>query len=246
MNLKNKDFDNYRDCLGFSPSPWGPPKKEEPSKNIEVNMQVNTQADVASLSWEGLQKTVSKCVACRLAKGRSNVVFGEGNPQARLMFIGEAPGADEDEQGMPFVGRSGQLLTKMIEAMGLSRKDIFIANVIKCRPPDNRNPQPDEIEKCGPFLFRQIEMINPEVIVVLGTFAAQTILETDQPISKMRGEFFNHPHVKRADGSYVKVMPTFHPAFCLRNPNMKKPVWEDLQKVMKELGLKLPPSETLR
>jgi DNA polymerase len=153
------------------------------------------------------------------------------------MFVGEGPGADEDEQGVPFVGRAGQLLTKMIEAMGISRNEVFIANVVKCRPPNNRNPEPDEIAECSPFLLRQVQLVSPKIIVALGTFASQTLLETDTPIGQLRGQYHQSQKLVQKDGSPIKIMPTFHPAFCLRNPNMKKPVWEDLQKVMTDLGL---------
>jgi uracil-DNA glycosylase family 4 len=177
-----------------------------------------------------LRDHIGDCTRCRLHQGRTHLVFGVGNPKAQLMFVGEAPGADEDASGVPFVGRAGQLLTKMIEAMGLTRSDIYIANIIKCRPPGNRPPEPDEILECIPFLKQQIETINPKVIVGLGKFAAQTLLQTEIPITKLRGEFHDY-------GS-AKLMPTYHPAYLLRNPNMKKAVWEDLQKVMKVLGLK--------
>ncbi len=178
---------------------------------------------------EGLRATIGDCTRCRLHTGRTNLVFGVGNPKAELMFVGEGPGADEDLKGEPFVGRAGQLLTKMIEAMKLTRSDIYIANIVKCRPPNNRNPEPDEIAECIPFLKKQIDIINPKVIVALGKFAAQTLLQTEIPITKLRGEFKSYGN--------TQVMPTYHPAFLLRNPNMKKPVWEDLQKVMKVLGL---------
>jgi uracil-DNA glycosylase len=166
-----------------------------------------------------------QCTRCKLhALGRKQVVFGAGNANADLMFVGEAPGADEDQQGEPFVGRAGQLLTKIIEAIGLAREDVYIANVIKCRPPGNRNPEPDEVATCEPFLFQQIEMIRPKVIVALGTFAAQCLLKTDTPISKMRGLVHEYR-------SGAKLIPTFHPAFLLRSPDRKRDVWEDMKKV---------------
>lgn len=179
---------------------------------------------------EELRAEIGDCTRCRLSKERTNLVFGVGNPNADLMFVGEGPGSEEDRQGIPFVGRAGQLLTKIIEAMGLKREDVYIANVVKCRPPNNRNPEPDEIKTCMPFLARQIEIIQPKVIVCLGTFAAQTLLATDEKISKLRGHFVEK------DG--VKILPTYHPAFLLRNPNMKKPVWEDMKKVMEVMELK--------
>ena len=167
---------------------------------------------------------IGDCTRCKLhTLGRSQVVFGVGNPQADLMFVGEAPGADEDVQGIPFVGRAGQLLTKIIEAIELKREDVYIANVIKCRPPGNRNPEPDEVETCEPFLFRQIYVIKPKVIVALGKFAAQALLRTDAPISRLRGRVFEYR------GS--KLIPTFHPAYLLRNPSSKREVWEDMKLV---------------
>ena len=164
------------------------------------------------------------CTRCRLHSGRTNLVFGVGNAEARLMFVGEGPGADEDAQGVPFVGRAGQKLTDIIRAMGFEREDVYIANVVKCRPPGNRNPEPDEIERCEPFLMRQIDVIKPAVIVALGKFAAQTLLGTSEPITKLRGEF-------RQVGTY-RVMPTFHPSYLLRNPSAKREVWEDMKRVM--------------
>ncbi len=165
------------------------------------------------------------CTRCKLhGLGRRQIVFGVGHPNADLMFVGEAPGADEDAQGEPFVGRAGQLLTKIIEAIGLTRADVYIANVIKCRPPGNRNPEPDEVATCEPFLARQIDAIQPRVIVALGTFAAHALLKTDAPISRLRG----HVHDFRG-GS--KLVPTFHPAFLLRSPDRKRDVWEDMKKV---------------
>ena len=167
---------------------------------------------------------IGDCTRCKLhTLGRTQVVFGVGNPDADLMFVGEAPGQDEDIQGIPFVGRAGQLLTKIIESIGLSRDDVYIANVIKCRPPQNRNPEPDEVETCEPFLFRQIEQIRPKVIVALGKFAAQTLLRTQDPISRLRGRVYEFRG--------AQLVPTFHPAFLLRNPSSKREVWEDMKKV---------------
>jgi DNA polymerase len=169
------------------------------------------------------------CTRCKLhTLGRTQVVFGVGNPDADLMFVGEAPGADEDLQGVPFVGRAGQLLTKIIEAIGLSRDDVYIANVIKCRPPQNRNPEPDEVQTCEPFLFRQIDVIKPRVIVALGKFGAQTLLRTLDPISRLRGRVFEYRG--------AKLVPTFHPAYLLRNPESKREVWEDMKLVKKLLA----------
>jgi DNA polymerase len=163
------------------------------------------------------------CSRCKLhTLGRRQVVFGVGSPQADLMFVGEAPGADEDIQGIPFVGRAGQLLTKIIEAIGLTRDDVYIANVIKCRPPQNRNPEQDEVDTCEPFLFQQIDVIKPKVIVALGTFAARTLLRTLDPISRLRGRVYDYRG--------AKLIPTFHPAYLLRNPSSKREVWEDMKK----------------
>jgi DNA polymerase len=182
-----------------------------------------------------IRDDLGDCTRCKLhAQGRQQVVFGVGNPDADLMFVGEAPGADEDVQGIPFVGRAGQLLTKMIGAMGFSRDDVYIANVIKCRPPGNRNPEPDEIATCQPFLFRQIAAVQPKVIVALGAFAARTLLETADPISRLRGRLY--------DFRGAKLIPTFHPSFLLRSPGYKREAWEDLQTAMRVLGRPLPPS----
>lgn len=168
------------------------------------------------------------CQRCKLhTLGRKQVVFGVGNPDADLMFVGEAPGADEDEQGEPFVGRAGQLLTKIIEAIGLTRGDVYIANIIKCRPPGNRNPEPDEVEQCEPFLFRQVETVKPKVIVALGKFAAQSLLRTTDPITRLRGRSFNYRG--------ATLIPTFHPAYLLRNPSAKRDVWDDMKKVRRIL-----------
>jgi uracil-DNA glycosylase len=171
-----------------------------------------------------IREDIGECTRCKLhGMGRRQIVFGVGNPSADLMFVGEAPGGDEDIQGIPFVGRAGQLLTKIIEAIGLRREDVYIANVIKCRPPENRNPEPDEVETCEPFLFRQIDVIKPKVIVALGTFAAKALLKTQDPISRLRGRVYNYRG--------AKLLPTFHPAFLLRSPERKRDVWEDMKKV---------------
>jgi DNA polymerase len=176
-----------------------------------------------------IRADLSDCRRCQLADSRSNIVFGEGDEGARLVFVGEAPGFNEDQQGRPFVGAAGQLLTRIIGAMQLSREKVYICNILKCRPPGNRNPLPEEIQMCVPFLERQLRVIRPEVIVALGKFAAQTLLATDVPISRLRGRF----HEYRG----IKVMPTFHPAFLLHNPDRKRDVWVDMQKVMTLLGL---------
>jgi len=173
------------------------------------------------------------CQRCKLCSTRTHIVFGSGNPKAKLMFIGEGPGADEDLQGLPFVGKAGELLTKMISAMKLSREEVYIANIVKCRPPNNRPPQEDEIAACQAFLLKQIEAIAPQVICALGSFAAQTLLKTQTRISDLRGKF--HDLNGSVTTPAIKVMPTFHPAYLLRNPAEKKKVWEDLQKIMQVL-----------
>jgi uracil-DNA glycosylase family 4 len=183
----------------------------------------------ASDDWTQLRDIALACTQCRLAKTRTQVVYGVGNPHADLMFIGEAPGKDEDLKGEPFVGRAGQLLTDIIKAMKLTRDDVYIANVIKCRPPENRNPEPDELDACRPFIKRQIEMVQPKVIVTLGKFALQSLTGRGYAVSAARGQWTEY------DG--IKVMPTYHPAYLLRTPSAKKDVWQDMKKVMAELGI---------
>jgi DNA polymerase len=179
------------------------------------------------LTLGDVKKELGDCQRCSLGRVRTNIVFGEGNPKAEIVFVGEAPGGDEDIQGRPFVGRAGQLLTRIIAAMGLKRSDVYICNILKCRPPGNRNPKPEEIAACEPFLIKQLEAINPRVICALGTFAAHTLLKTDVPITVLRGKF----HAYHG----IQLMPTYHPAYLLRNPGAKKQVWEDVQKIMKTL-----------
>jgi uracil-DNA glycosylase family 4 len=182
----------------------------------------------AAEALAAVRADIGDCTRCKLhTLGRRQIVFGVGNPQADLMFVGEAPGADEDVQGIPFVGRAGQLLTKIIEAIDLKREDVYIANVIKCRPPQNRNPEPDEVETCEPFLFQQIDIIKPKVIVALGKFAAQALLRTLDPISRLRGRVYAYRG--------AKLIPTFHPAYLLRNPSSKREVWEDMKLVKRLL-----------
>ena len=179
-------------------------------------------------SLDELRAAIGDCQRCKLAAGRTHLVFGIGNPHAKLMFIGEGPGRDEDLQGEPFVGRAGQLLTDIItKGMGLKRGDVYIANVVKCRPPENRNPEPDEVASCEPFLKRQIQLVRPKVIVALGKFAVQTLLQTKAPITQIRGRWHKY--------NGIKFMPTFHPAYLLRNPGDKKLVWEDIKKVIEEM-----------
>jgi len=185
-------------------------KKVLPSRS-----ETQTLADV--------RKELGDCKRCKLHRTRKTIVFGEGNEKAALMFIGEGPGYDEDVQGRPFVGKAGQLLTKIIESIDLSREEVYIANIIKCRPPQNRNPEPDEIESCNPFLMKQIRVIQPKIICALGTFSAQTLLQTDTKITALRGKLY--------DFEGIKVIPTYHPAFLLRNPEKKREVWEDMKKI---------------
>ena len=176
---------------------------------------------------EAVRSELGECTRCKLHGGRKQIVFGVGNPNASLVFVGEAPGADEDAQGEPFVGRAGQLLTKIIEAMGLKREDVYICNIIKCRPPNNRTPEADEILSCQPFLLKQLRAIQPKFICALGAPAAQTLLQTKESISRLRGKF--------VDFHGIPLLPTFHPAFLLRNPNEKKTVWEDMKLLMRRM-----------
>jgi DNA polymerase len=181
--------------------------------------------DVTTL--DSIRAEMGDCQRCKLAPKRTNLVFGSGNPDAELVFVGEAPGFDEDQQGLPFVGRAGQLLTKIIESINIKREDVYICNVLKCRPPDNRNPEPDEVAACNPFLRKQLATIRPKVVCCLGTFAAQTVLQMAAPISKLRGKFFD------MDG--MRVIATFHPAYLLRSPEKKREVWEDMKQIRAEL-----------
>jgi len=235
-------------------------RRENPETQPELREEMTPRNKVAAVvvSEEGLAAVNSKpesgvtdpvtalrliredlgdCTRCRLSKqGRKQIVFGVGNPKAELMFIGEAPGADEDQQGEPFVGRAGQLLNNMIKAMGIRREDVYIANIIKCRPPGNRTPERDECETCSPFLMRQIAAIQPKAIVALGAVAAKTLLAINAPMSEFRGRWF--------DFRGTKLAVTYHPAFLLRDPRQKKETWKDLQMVMKELGMAIPAKGT--
>jgi uracil-DNA glycosylase family 4 len=179
-----------------------------------------------SLTLNQVREELGECTRCKLHRGRKTIVFGVGDPKAWLVFVGEAPGADEDDQGEPFVGRAGQLLTRIIEAMKLTRDQVYICNIIKCRPPGNRNPEPDEIASCEPFLIGQLQAIRPKLICALGNFAAQILLRTKEPISKLRGRFHSYQG--------IPVLPTFHPAYLLRNPYEKKTVWEDMKLLQRE------------
>jgi len=196
-------------------------KHEEPANNDEADGQSKDQA------LKLLREEIGDCQRCKLSQGRNNIVFGEGNPHSKLMFIGEGPGRDEDMQARPFVGDAGKLLTNLIVKLGLKREDVYIANIVKCRPPHNRNPEEDEIITCRPFLGKQIDIIKPRIIVCLGRIAAHALLEVSTPISKLRGSFSRYKE--------IEVMPTFHPAYLLRNPKDKWLTWEDMQKVLDKL-----------
>jgi DNA polymerase len=191
----------------------------------EDSMKILEQLDkgTAGETLEYIREDLGQCRRCKLHRGRTNIVFGAGNPRAKLVLVGEGPGYEEDVQGMPFVGKAGQLLTRILEAIELKRKEVYICNIIKCRPPGNRNPEPHEIAACMPFLHRQIKAIRPGLICALGTFAAQTLLQTNTPISRLRGRFHNYED--------IDVLPTYHPAFLLRNPGKKRDVWQDMQKL---------------
>jgi uracil-DNA glycosylase family 4 len=212
------------------PSPVAPPAKEVMVKAVAPLFEADDRVKGDTLLK--IREDLGECTRCKLHKTRNQIVFGDGSSKARLVFVGEGPGADEDQQGLPFVGRAGKLLTQMIEAMGLQRKDVYICNVVKCRPPGNRAPEPDEVTPCSPFLLRQIDVMNPKVIVCLGAVAAKTLLNTTRGISQFRGQW--------QEWRGYKLMATYHPAYLLRNPPAKSEVWKDLQMVMAELGLALP------
>ncbi|MSO49109.1 MAG: uracil-DNA glycosylase [Acidobacteria bacterium] len=216
----------YRDLgvLGVTTDPkWREREAAVAKPAAEPAMEAEASVDAAGALAE-LRAHIGDCTRCKLhTLGRTQVVFGSGNPSADLMFVGEAPGADEDEQGVPFIGRAGQLLTKIIESIDLRREDVYIANVIKCRPPENRNPEPDEVATCEPFLSQQIAIVRPRVIVALGTFAAHLLLHTDVPISRIRGVVHEYQG--------ASLIPTFHPAYLLRSPDRKRDVWDDMKKV---------------
>src|SRR2546423_11482481 len=197
-----------------------------------VETRVETMKDAqpqpaSSLTLESIRAEIGDCQRCKLAPTRTIIVVGSGNANAELVFVGEAPGSDEDQQGLPFVGRAGQLLTKIIESIDLKREDVYICNVLKCRPPDNRNPEPDEVMACNPFMKKQLAAIKPKIVCCLGTFAAQTVMQTTAPISKLRGKFHD------IDG--MRIIATFHPAYLLRSPDKKREVWEDMKEIRAEL-----------
>jgi uracil-DNA glycosylase len=202
---------------------------------LESSLRPDVPAALANETLEDIRREMGDCQRCKLWTTRTNLVFGEGSPQAQLMFVGEGPGADEDATGRPFVGRAGQLLTKMIEAIDLKREQVYIANVVKSRPPGNRTPEADEVKACKPFLLRQIACIKPKLIVTLGNPATQSLLDTKVGITRLRGEVQNYPYL-----SDVKVIPTFHPAYLLRSPDKKREAWEDLKKVRAFLRGELP------
>jgi uracil-DNA glycosylase family 4 len=212
------------------PIPPTPPKANVLPRSSGISI-FESMPKVADDSLPKILADIGECTRCKLHHGRTKLVFGDGNLKADLVFVGEGPGRDEDMQGFPFVGRAGKLLTQMIEAMGLQRKDVYICNVVKCRPPQNRAPERDEVETCSPFLLRQLDAISPKVIVCLGSVAAQTLLQTNRGISHFRGEW--------QEFRGTKLMATYHPAYLLRNPSAKGEVWKDLQKVMAVLGLQL-------
>jgi len=215
-----------------------PPQRGQDAPDTQEPSRASNSDPVKEL--EAIAAEVGQCRQCELGASRTNAVPGEGNPRTRILFVGEAPGADEDAQGRPFVGRAGQLLEKIIGACDLKREDVFIANILKCRPPDNRDPRPEEIINCLPFLQRQIEILNPEVIVALGAHAARTLLNTNKPIGQLRGEFQEYSNgIGRPP---IKLMATYHPAYLLRNytPDNRRRVWEDMKKVLVELGLPVP------
>lgn len=195
----------------------------EPAWRFRGERPASPTEPTTPTTLEQVRGELGDCTRCKLHQGRTTLVFGVGRPDADLMFVGEAPGRDEDQQGEPFVGPAGQLLTKIIEAIGLTRDQVYIANVIKCRPPQNRNPELDEVQTCAPFLFQQLDVIRPRVVVALGAFAVRTLLRSEQSISRLRGQVFDYRG--------AKLVPTFHPAFLLRSPDRKRDVWEDMKKV---------------
>ncbi|MDP9269035.1 MAG: uracil-DNA glycosylase [Acidobacteriota bacterium] len=222
-------YDLYRreGSAGVSPAVAGASRDRSDPPPLSLPILRDVEAELRAI-----REDIGDCTRCALHKGRKNIVFGVGNAHAELMFVGEGPGADEDAKGEPFVGRAGQLLNKMIEAMGVTREQVYIANVVKCRPPENRAPERDEMETCSPFLYRQIAAIHPKVIVALGATAAKALLNVNEPMSALRGRWH--------DFRGTKLIATYHPAYLLRDPRQKKETWKDLQLAMKELGLPLP------
>jgi len=226
------------DAADASPAPASSPSGSEVATASALPELLVEPAIRTAASLEQLRQVLGECRRCKLCQGRKNIVFGVGDPQAEVMFVGEGPGEDEDLQGLPFVGKAGALLDKIITGgMGLSRQAVYIANVVKCRPPGNRNPEPDEIVACQPFLRRQIELVAPKVVVSLGAFATQALLGDRTPISKRRGRWHQ---LDAVGGATIALMPTFHPAYLLRTPGDKRLVWEDIKLVMARLGLEVP------
>lgn len=213
---------------GF-PVPAGNGKKGSVTGLSGPREQLNRQVPSVVSELQSIRAEIGNCRRCRLCEKRKNIVFGTGNPGADVVFVGEAPGSQEDQEGKPFVGRAGKLLTEIItKGMKMRRDDVYIVNVVKCRPPDNRNPEPDEIERCEPFLVRQLRAINPKIVIALGKFATQTLLKDSTPISRLRGRWHTYQG--------IKLMPTFHPAYLLRNPKEKRLVWADIKAVLREIG----------
>ena len=221
-----RDYVRYLQRLGVTDLPLMLPTWRDALQSLNIP---EPPASSGAAQLAELEASVRDCQACRLHEGRRQVVFGTGNPGADLVFVGEAPGHEEDVQGEPFVGRAGQLLTRIIQAIGLTREDVYILNVIKCRPPQNRNPLPDEVAACRPIIDKQLACLKPRVICALGTFAAQALLRSDERISRLRGRFHSMGN--------ILVRPTFHPAYLLRNPQEKRKVWQDMQDIQRELGL---------
>ncbi len=232
----NKVVRQHADMDDFFTGGFAPAGEKNKQKKNEASQSAN---DI-KIELEKINDEVHRCRKCQLGSLRTNAVPGEGNPNAQIVFVGEGPGADEDAQGRPFVGRAGQLLDKVIAAMGLKRSDIFICNILKCRPPNNRDPRPEEIISCLPYLQRQIELINPDVIVALGAHAARTLLNTNKPIGQLRGQF--HQYYAGLGRPSIKLMATYHTAYLLRNYSQenRRRLWEDMKKVLTELGLPIP------
>jgi uracil-DNA glycosylase len=214
----------HRSRSGLQGVPPGPSPRFGTTATIDAPVAPEPASSDSAVRLQVIRDEIGDCQRCKLAPTRTNIVFGVGNPQAELVFVGEAPGVDEDKQGEPFVGKAGQLLTRMIEAMGKTRQDVYICNVIKCRPPQNRNPEPDEVQACEGFLKQQLAVLNPRIIVALGKFAAHALCGEDTPISRLRGNLRSYQG--------IPVMPTYHPAYLLRTPDAKRDAWADLQQVM--------------
>ena len=216
------------ETVAVSPSTMAVPPAIKPTAIVQVEPETKKPAAAIAGGLAAVRDELGDCTRCKLCKGRKTIVFGEGDPDAVLVFVGEGPGQEEDQQGRPFVGAAGQLLTDIIvKGMKLNREDVYICNIVKCRPPDNRNPEPDEIEACEPFLIKQLQAIRPGVIVALGNVAVKTLLKTKEGITKLRGTWRTYQG--------IPLMPTFHPAYLLRNPSDKKLVWEDIKKVLAEM-----------